>query len=201
MGAILHLAHPLQAYNSLFNLQYAWLSREILMAVCYGAIVATAFLSGGNRVTAILASGAGLLLVVVQGMTYAATAMVAVAGGITLMMFLLATMVAGYAATPLVNGGGALPGLKTGLIAFMVIQLAAPLSWLNGGVVMRQTGIAWLSSPLYVVSLLCLSVAVLAGRNLSNKWLFCLILTGLLFSRLVFFGETISLADNIGELY
>lgn len=73
VAAVLHLAHPEHAYNALINLKHAWLSREILGATLYGAMIGLAFLSKGNKGAALLASLFGILLVVVQGMTYAGT--------------------------------------------------------------------------------------------------------------------------------
>lgn len=202
VAAVLHLAHPLRAYNSLFNLSQAWLSREILMATVYGASVAAAFLTNGSRITAILASVTGLLLVGVQGMTYAATAMAAVSGGITLIMFILTTWVMGCAFIPLLKRAtGYKSGLRQGIITFIAIQVAAPLIWLTGGTVMYRTGIAWLTSPLFIVGLLCLLTAYFWPSRQNVKGIFLLVLGGVLMSRLVFFGETISLADNIGSLY
>jgi hypothetical protein len=95
---LLHLAHPEHAYNALINLKHAWLSREILGATLYGGTIGLAFLTKGNKGAALLASLFGILLVVVQGMTYAAPAMQAIANGITMMLFFATVWVLGCAA-------------------------------------------------------------------------------------------------------
>ncbi|SUH24698.1 hydrogenase [Salmonella enterica subsp. enterica] len=89
IAAILHLAHPDRAYNALINLRHAWLSREILGATLFGAAVGVTFLAKGHKAMALIASVFGVLLVAVQGMTYAAPAMVAIANGFTMLLFLL----------------------------------------------------------------------------------------------------------------
>ena len=103
VAAILHLAHPDRAYNALINLQHAWLSREILGATLYGAAVGVTFLAKGHKVPAVLASVLGIALVAVQGMTYAAPAMVAIANGLTMLLFFITVWVMGCAAIPLLN--------------------------------------------------------------------------------------------------
>lgn len=101
VAAILHLAHPDRAYDALINLQHAWLSREILGATLYGAAVGVTFLAKGHKAPAVLASVLGIALVAVQGMTYAAPAMVAIANGLTMLLFFITVWVMGCAAIPL----------------------------------------------------------------------------------------------------
>lgn len=47
------------------------------------------FLAKGHKAPAVLASVLGIALVAVQGMTYAAPAMVAIANGLTMLLFSL----------------------------------------------------------------------------------------------------------------
>lgn len=98
IAAILHLAHPDRAYDALINLRHAWLSREILGATLFGAAVGVTFLAKGHKAMALIASVFGVLLVAVQGMTYAAPAMVAIANGFTMLLFFITVWVMGCAA-------------------------------------------------------------------------------------------------------
>lgn len=116
VAAILHLAHPDRAYDALINLQHAWLSREILGATLYGAAVGVTFLAKGHKAPAVLASVLGIALVAVQGMTYAAPAMVAIANGLTMLLFFITVWVMGCAAIPLLNLAPAVAALRQGLL-------------------------------------------------------------------------------------
>ncbi|MDK3076297.1 dimethyl sulfoxide reductase anchor subunit family protein [Enterobacter hormaechei] len=203
IAAILHLAHPDRAYNALINLKHAWLSREILGATLYGATIGLAFLTKGNKGAALLASLFGILLVVVQGMTYAAPAMQAIANGITMMLFFATVWVMGCAATPLLGLRASTAALRQGIIALMALLIAAPATWLSGGTIMKMTAHAWLSSPLYLGSLLCCVVgcALSLKHQPMQKAVFAILLVGVVLSRLTFFGDTVSTIVNIGHLY
>lgn len=203
VAAILHLAHPEHAYNALINLKHAWLSREILGATLYGGTIGLAFLSKGNKGAALLASLFGILLVVVQGMTYAAPAMQAIANGMTMMLFFATVWVMGCAATPLIGLKPATAALRQGILTLVVLMIAAPVIWLSGGTIMKMTAHAWLSSPLYLGSLLCCAVgfALTLMRQPKQKMLFATLLAGLVLGRLTFFGDTVSTIVNIGHLY
>lgn len=203
VAAILHLAHPEHAYNALINLEHAWLSREILGATIYGGTIGLAFLTKGNKGAALLASLFGVLLVVVQGMTYAAPAMQAIANGITMMLFFATVWVMGCAATPLLGLQSSHRALQQGVIAMMALMIAAPVIWLSGGTVVKMTAQAWLSSPLYLGSLVCclLGCGLTLTRQPKQKAIFAILLVGVVLSRLTFFGDTVSTIVNIGHLY
>ena len=136
VAAILHLAHPDRAYDALINLQHAWLSREILGATLYGAAVGVTFLAKGHKAPAVLASVLGIALVAVQGMTYAAPAMVAIANGLTMLLFFITVWVMGCAAIPLLNLAPAVAALRQGIVVCMAVMIAAPIIWLSGGTIM-----------------------------------------------------------------
>lgn len=89
IAALFHLAHPLHAYRALFNVSNAWLSREILCAMIYGGSLAFCFIWHKVKVTTLIASLCGAILIFVQGMTYAATALIAIANGFTMILFFL----------------------------------------------------------------------------------------------------------------
>ena len=85
----------------------------------------------------------------------------------------------------------------------MAVMIAAPIIWLSGGTIMQMTAHAWLTSPLYLASLVCLAVAFVLSRQGERraKALFVLLFVGIFLSRLTFFGDTISTIVNIGHLY
>ncbi|EAP1707828.1 hydrogenase [Salmonella enterica] len=203
VAAILHLAHPGRAYDALRNLQHAWLSREILGATLYGVAVGLTFLAKGHKAPAILASVLGIVLVAVQGMTYAAPAMAAVANGVTMLMFFITVWVMGCAAIPLLKVSPAIAALRQGILVSVAVLVAAPLMWLSGGTIMQMTAHGWLSSPLYLASLVCLALGFVLSRQGERRpvVLFALLLAGIVLSRVTFFGDTISTIVNIGHLY
>ena len=142
-------------------------------------------------------------LVVVQGMTYAAPAMVAIANGLTMLLFFITVWVMGCAAIPLLNLAPAVAALRQGIVVCMAVMIAAPIIWLSGGTIMQMTAHAWLTSPLYLASLVCLAVAFVLSRQGERraKAIFVLLFVGIFLSRLTFFGDTISTIVNIGHLY
>jgi DMSO reductase anchor subunit len=70
----------------------------------------------GHKAPAVLASVLGIALVAVQGMTYAAPAMVAIANGLTMLLFFITVWVMGCAAIPLLNLAPAVAALRQGLL-------------------------------------------------------------------------------------
>lgn len=202
VAAILHLAHPDHAYNALINLRHAWLSREILGATLYGAMIALAFLTKGNKGAALLASLFGILLVAVQGMTYAAPAMQAIANGLTMVFFFITVWVMGCAGAPLLKLNASVAALRQAIVVFIAVMVVAPLIWLSGGTIVKMTAHAWLTSPLWLLSLVCAIAALaLTLRRPMPRTLFVILLASMLLSRLSFFGDTISTIVNIGHLY
>ncbi len=85
----------------------------------------------------------------------------------------------------------------------MALMIAAPVIWLSGGTIMKMTAHGWLNSPLYQGSLLCCAVAwgLTLARQPMQKAIFVVLLAGVVFSRLTFFGDTVSTIVNIGHLY
>lgn len=202
VAAILHLAHPDRAYDALINLQHAWLSREILGATLYGAAVGVTFLAKGHKAPAVLASVLGIALVAVQGMTYAAPAMVAIANGLTMLLFFITVWVMGCAAIPLLNLAPAVAALRGDCCVYgghdrRAHYLAKRRHY------HADDGACWLTSPLYLASLVCLAVAFVLSRQGERraKAIFVLLFVGIFLSRLTFFGDTISTIVNIGHLY
>ncbi|ROU14452.1 hydrogenase [Kluyvera ascorbata] len=203
IAAVLHLAHPMYAYNALRNLQHAWLSREILGATLYGAAIGVTFLAKGHKVPALIASILGVLLVAVQGMTYAAPAMMAIANGVTMLFFFLTVWVMGCAAIPLLKMNTLVPSLRQGILMFIIAMVVAPLVWTSGGTIMQMTAQTWFTSPLYLASLACFVVAFVLTHKKPQmlKSTVALMLVAVFLSRLTFFGDTISSIVNIGHLY
>ena len=203
VAAVLHLAHPMFAYNALRNLQHAWLSREILGATLYGVAVGITFLAKGHKLPALITSILGVLLVAVQGMTYAAPAMMTIANGITMLFFFLTVWVMGSAAIGLLKMNALVPSLRQGIVTFIIAMVAAPLVWTSGGTIMQMTAHTWFTSPLYLASLLCFAAAFVLTHKQPQmlKSTAALMLVAVFLSRLTFFGDTLSSVVNIGHLY
>jgi DMSO reductase anchor subunit len=203
VGAVLHLAHPDRAYDALRNLKHAWLSREILGATLYGVAVGITFLAKGHKVPALVASLFGIAMVTVQGITYAAPAMVAIANGITILLFCLTVWVMGCAAVPLLKLSSPRAALRQGILVCIAVLLAAPLMWLSGGTIMQMTARGWLTSPLFLVGLVCLvaAFAITWKGDCYNRVVFAILFIGLFLTRMTFFGDTVSTIVNIGHPY
>ena len=109
----------------------------------------------------------------------------------------------GCAVLPLLTAGTALAALRQGILVCLAGLIAAPLIWLSGGAVMQMTAHAWLTSPAYLVGLLCLVVALLVSWRGEGptKTVFVLLFVGMILSRMTFFGDTVSTIANIGHLY
>ena len=178
-----------------------WLVSGLVLAVA--SVAAILHLAKGHKAPAVLASVLGIALVAVQGMTYAAPAMVAIANGLTMLLFFITVWVMGCAAIPLLNLAPAVAALRQGIVVCMAVMIAAPIIWLSGGTIMQMTAHAWLTSPLYLASLVCLAVAFVLSRQGERraKAIFVLLFVGIFLSRLTFFGDTISTIVNIGHLY
>ncbi|EAC1376946.1 dimethyl sulfoxide reductase anchor subunit family protein [Escherichia coli] len=203
LAALFHLAHPLHAYRALFNLSNAWLSREILCAMIYGGTLAFCFIWYNVRVASLIASLCGFILIFVQGMTYAATAMVAIANGFTMILFFLSVWVLGAAVAPLHGFDRHVNILRQGMVAVIVLLFAVPAVWRSGNAMMQQTADNWLTSPLFALSIVSMLSGILMSYRYPRayKLIFSLIVISLISGRLVFFGETVSTINNIGSLY
>ncbi|ENI8162376.1 dimethyl sulfoxide reductase anchor subunit [Escherichia coli] len=203
LAALLHLAHPLHAYRALFNLSNAWLSREILCAMIYGGTLVLCFIQNKMKAASLIAALCGVILVWVQGMTYAAPAMPAIANGFTMILFFLSVWVLGAAVTLLLGFDRHVNILRQGMVAVIVLLFTASAIWSSGNVIMQQTANNWLTSPLFA---LCI-VSMLAGLFVScrysraHKLILSLIVISLITGRLVFFGETVSTINNMGSLF
>lgn len=161
------------------------------------------FLAKGHKAPAVLASVLGIALVAVQGMTYAAPAMVAIANGLTMLLFFITVWVMGCAAIPLLNLTPAVAALRQGIVVCMAVMIAAPIIWLSGGTIMQMTAHA------------LADVAALSGKSgvsggglcpqppwrASCKSALCPAVCWRILGRLTFFGDTVSTIVNIGHLY
>ncbi|ACZ75145.1 DMSO reductase anchor subunit (DmsC) [Dickeya parazeae Ech586] len=205
IGATFHLADPLHGYNAFINLKHSWLSREILAAVLFAATIALALLTDGKQVTVIAAAVMGIVLVIVQGLTYAAPAMVAINNGLPMVLYLLTAWVMGAAALPLLDKTSAISPLRHGLTLLILALIAAPLIWRSGGTIMRMTSEQWGSSPFFWSGLVCFIVAFGLScqrqKTAVSVATVVIALLGIFLSRLTFFGDTISTIINIGQPY
>ncbi|MGE9627634.1 dimethyl sulfoxide reductase anchor subunit family protein, partial [Escherichia coli] len=84
-------------------------------------------------------------------------------------------------AIPLLNLAPAVAALRQGNVVCMAVMIAAPIIWLSGGTIMQMTAHVWLTSPLYLASLVCLAVAFVLSRQGERraKALFVLLFVGI----------------------
>lgn len=207
-ASLFHLGHPLEAYRALAHLEKAWLSREVLAAGIFLALAAGAAVTDGGKGALLWgALAAGLATVVASGMTYAPPAFPALNNALPTVFFLISAVVLGAGFSAWFAGPGSQELLAricaTALVTGLVVRLAVPCVWLSGGEVMRQSGLAWLGSPLYwagiAVMVACLTV--LWKNRTIPAWLPVLALLGELAGRAAFFADTVHTAMNIGSPY
>jgi DMSO reductase anchor subunit len=207
-ASLFHLGHPLEAYRALAHLEKAWLSREVLAAGAFMALAVAGAATGGGRGALLWgAVAAGLATVLASGLTYAPPALPAVNNALPTVFFLISAVVLGAGLASWFAGAGSQALLArictAGLVTGLVVRLAAPCVWLSGGEVMRQTGLAWLGSPLYwagiAVMAACLG-ALWKSRTIPS-WLPILALLGELAGRAAFFADTVHTALNMGNPY
>lgn len=203
LAALSHLAHPLLAYRALFNLSSAWLSREILCAMIYGCTLVFCFIRHQMRIASSISSLCGITLIFVQGMTYAASAMVAIANGFTMILFFLSVWIFGASVSPIIGLNSNESTLRQSIFCIIILLFTAPLIWLSGNVIMKETAVNWLMSPLFAVCIILMLVClILTYRNSkSYRLIFALVIVSIFLGRLIFFGETVSAAGNIGSLF
>jgi DMSO reductase anchor subunit len=210
-ASLLHLGHPLGAPTALKHLSKAWLSREALGLSIFAGLVVLGFLSAKNTVNAALAWVtvlAGFVGLFFMGMTYAPPSYPALNNAAPFVFFALtaATLGAGFASyfTPEQKMPLITRILAVSLIVALVVYLATPCVWLSGGTVMRETGLAYLASPLYwariVVGLAIPLLAVWKTRSVP-AWAPIMILAGEIIGRIIFFSLAIHASSNIGGIY
>lgn len=203
IGAIFHLSYPFEAYNALINVKQSWLSREMVAVGVFAAAIFVAYLTNGAKWAALSAAFTGILLLVAQGLTYAAPSMIAIANGLPMVFYVLTAWVMGAACVPLIDKTLSVPMLKQGILMFVLALIIAPVIWSSGGTIMQMTAAKWGTSLFFWGSILCFVLAFilinqrhnLIGATAVMVW------AGVFLSRLTFFGDTVSTIVNIGHPY
>jgi DMSO reductase anchor subunit len=210
-AAFFHLGKPLGAIRMLANVGSAWLSREILSFVVFGALSAVTFYLVFTRspsgwlfkITALV----GLLAVFSTGMAYASAGLDAIDNVLPLILFILTVFTLGPAiASYFVDDKShdrLVSILLPTLLISVVVRFIVPFVWLSGNAVMRTTGQNFLISPLHwlhIAALLVGIVVVRPGKSLA-KWLPLVLFIGELLGRIAFFALVASSGANIGGLY
>lgn len=203
VGASFHLSYPLHGYYALINIRQAWLSREIVAAGAFAVAIAAAFLSNGHKLAVLAAALFAIVLVIVQGMTYAAPAITAIANGLPMVYYFLTVWVMGAACIPLLDEVPSASLLRQGILLFVLSLIIAPLIWSSGGTMMQMTAWKWSTSLFFWGSILCFILAyilsVRGSKTVSTAA--AAALAAVVLSRLAFFGDTISTIVNIGHPY
>jgi len=202
-AASFHLSYPFHGYYALINIRHAWLSREIVAAGAFAVAIAAAFLTNGHKWATLAAALFGIVLMIVQGLTYAAPAMAAVANGLPMVYYFLTAWVMGAACIPLLDDTPSSPLLRQGIVLFILSLIIAPLIWSSGGAIMQMTARTWGASLFFWGSILCFILALLLSvrREKSVSATAVVALAAVVLSRLAFFGDTISTVVNIGHPY
>lgn len=140
VASFLHLGYPLNAIRTLSNVGKSWLSREILVTICFGVSWLISLLlerqQVGSRLIrngwATVTSLIGLALVFVMSMIYQSTAFPTWTTAMTTVSFYATTGLIGTAA--IFSGQcfqksetepACLPGLVIGGVLFLVVQMIA----------------------------------------------------------------------------
>lgn len=212
LASFFHLGHPESVWRILTNVGTAWLSREILAFIVFGALVALALWSAlrGPVSGWLLKSVAvvGVVALAMMGMTYAPAGQPAINNIWPFVFFMLTAATAGGAVAsffaPEAKQGLVAWVFSTGALISLVIYLAVPCVWLSGDAVVAATGRAFLSSPLYwmfiLIGLVVPLIAVARTRRIPG-WLPVLVLFGEFFGRAAFFMLMLTTGSNIGNLY
>jgi DMSO reductase anchor subunit len=213
VASLFHLGYPLGAIYTLTNLQQAWMSREILGIIAFGLLVAVIFfteVSGTTKGWLLkLVAVVGLATIFATSMTYASPpSLPAINNALPFAFFLLSAIVLGAGFGSYFAGPAHQPLLYrilvNALIVSLAINLLVPCLWLSGGVVMRQTGLNYLQSPLYWVQVvvgLVVPLLVLWRTRRIPAWLPILLLVGEVAGRMAFFVLNASTVSNIGNLF
>ncbi|WP_419787151.1 dimethyl sulfoxide reductase anchor subunit family protein [Pseudodesulfovibrio sp.] len=209
LGSLFHLGHPLHAPNAINHLATAWLSREVLFAGLFMALVVVAALAafGGRSALAWIGSLLGFGVLVSAGMTYAPPALPALNNALPFTFFLTSAVLLGAGFGSWFAGEARRPLMTriftTALVVALVLNLLVPCVWMSGGTVMRMTGSSWFGSGFYWthVAVLAVCLGVVWKNRTLPIWLPVLALLGELAGRAGFFADTIHTAVNIGGIY
>jgi DMSO reductase anchor subunit len=206
--SLTHLGRPEMALRAVVHLSTSWLSREVLLfSLLVVLMAATAFL-GASRKFVWLTTAVGFLSLLVQGMVYAPPSFPAIHNVLPFTFFLNSAVGLGAGAGVWFAPQGKQSFLRAILVgalcAGLLLFLITPCVWFSGDMVMRLTAAAYLTSPLYWISIvlgLAVPLAVILVLRRIPSWLPFLLLAGALCGRIVFFGDTVHSAVNIGGLY
>ncbi len=208
-ASILHLGHPLGAVHALDGLGASWLSREILtfsILALLLAIAAGLSLKGKNTAAVWIVAGlVGIAGVIVQSFTYTPPSQPTLAGGVTLIFFIITVTILGTALNSCYapeSKQAPLAGvLGAALLLGLILNLLIPSMWLAGRPVAEATALMNFSSPLYWAHLIIsfvLPLVVLAKTKRIPGWLVVLLLLGELIGRIAFFSLAVTTAARIG---
>lgn len=196
LASFFHLADPLRAFTALNNLGHSWLSREGLVFGLFALLLLTrCFVS--SRLLSLLAALAGILGVVMQGLTYAPVSMPAINNSLPFFLFALTALSLGTTCSRMHS----LLGLqRLSLCGLLLLLLVVPCLWTSGNALMQATASAWKgSAPFWGGVLLLLLGLALSFLRRPATVQTAVVLVGIILTRMTFFGETLHTASNIGK--
>jgi DMSO reductase anchor subunit len=155
-----------------------------------------------------LAALVGFGAVFAMGMTYAPPSLMAIDNYLPFLFFLLTAVILGSAISSYFAPADK-QALITGILAAslsvgLAVYLIVPSIWLSGGAVMRMSGLAYLTSPLYwthIVVGFLLPLLILWRMKRIPVWLPLFLLVGEFAGRIIFFTQIVPSAANLGGLY
>ncbi len=207
VASFMHLGVPMAAPSALKSIGTSWLSNEVLFASAFLALTIVASLMVGKcdtrkmRPIAMLASLAGILTVIAQGIVYAPEAMPAIANAFPLALFVLSTVVMGsgiMAARLKAECHSVHGSYHIALWCLVVLLLIVPCVWTSGSEVMQQTAMSWGSSPVFWLGMIALIVAPILVCAKKMTLSLTLALLGIMLTRYVFFANTVHVGSMLG---
>lgn len=208
--SLFHLSSPFDAIRVFSNLGSAWLSREALMIVIFGALLAVnwLFFKEKQPIMTLITALAGLVLLFAVSNAYAAANIPAFNNGIPFILFLITVLIFGTSISGYFADESSQPILgrllMITLIVGLVVHILVPSIWLSGGEVLKQTGDNFYNSGLYwfrIIIGFAIPIAVLAKTKTIPSWLIVLFLVGEVIGRILFFSLPVTNSSNIGSMF
>lgn len=212
IASLFHLGDPLGGPRAILNLGSAWLSREILFVILFGAGIIVSYVlylknSEAKKIVAGVTAALGLLLLISTGMVYSEPGFPALNNGIPVFYSLLTAMILGAAFLTYFAAEQQQPFLvrivTVGLIVGLVVNLLIPGFWLSGGKAMQMTGQAYYQSAFYWLQIFgeyAFGLAIIGFTRKIPKWLPIVLLAGELLGRIAMYALAVHASTNIGGL-
>ncbi|MCG8335928.1 MAG: dimethyl sulfoxide reductase anchor subunit [Proteobacteria bacterium] len=212
IASFFHLGHPSGGPRAILNLKTAWLSREVLFVLLFGAGVGLSYLAvvrklAISQILISLTALLGIALVVSTGMVYSNTGYPALNNLVPVFYGLFTACVLGIAFSSYFSDEKQEPflvkALFVSLLIGLVVNLMIPSIWLSGGKAMQLSGAAYYGSVLYWLQMIGefgLGLFVIGIARKIPIWLPPILLIGELIGRITMYSQTVHASIQIGGL-